>query len=172
MTKMRPFHLAVRFFAVACCGLYFSLAQAGELRGRVVAVADGDTLTLLASDNLQYRITLAGIDAPELAQDFGRQSKTSLSALALDQQVTATCIPGKETLRATCVVSVGGQDLGLAQVSAGMAWSYRQYASEQTSQAYADYQQAEFNAKIRRIGFWNSKNPTPPRNWRRGVLNE
>lgn len=172
MTKLTPFRLAVRFFAVACCGLYFSVVQAVELHGRVVAVADGDTLTLLASDNMQYKITLAGIDAPELAQEFGQQAKTSLSALALDQQVTANCSDKGEYLRALCVVSVGGKDLGLAQVSAGMAWWYRQYSSEQTAQARTDYGQAEFNAKIRRLGLWNNKNPTPPWNWRRGVLNE
>ncbi len=172
MAKRAPFCLAVRFFAVACCGLYFSVAQAVELHGRVVAVADGDTLTLLSSDNLQYRITLAGIDAPELAQEFGQQAKTSLSALALDQPVTANCSDKGEYLRALCVVSVGGKDLGLAQVSAGMAWWYRQYSSEQTAQARTDYEQAEFNAKIRRLGLWNNKNPTPPWDWRRGRLNE
>jgi len=98
------------------------VAQAVELHGRVVAVADGDTLTLLASDNMQHKISLAGIDAPELAQEFGQQAKTSLSALALDQPVTANCSDKGEYLRALCVVSVGGKDLGLAQVSAGMAW--------------------------------------------------
>lgn len=172
MMKMPLVYLAVRFVAVACCGLCFSLAQAVELHGRVVVVADGDTLTLQASDNLQYKISLAGIDAPELAQEFGQQSKASLSALALDRQVTAKCSDRGESPRVICVVSVGGKDLGLAQVSAGMAWWYRQYSSEQTAQARADYAQAEFSAKIHRIGLWNSKNPTPPWHWRRGRLNE
>jgi len=170
--QMTLVSLAVRFAAVACCGLYFSLVQAVELRGRVIAVADGDTLTLLAADKLQYRITLAGIDAPELAQDFGQKSKASLSALALDQHGAAYCRAGDQYLRATCVVSIGGKDLGLAQVSAGMAWWYRPHAGEQAAQEQADYEQAEFNAKIRRLGFWSSKNPMPPWDWRRGRLNE
>jgi len=169
---MTPFCFAARFIAIACCGLCFSLAQAVELRGRVVAVLDGDTLTLLATDNLQYRITLAGIDAPELPQDFGQKSKANLAALALARQATVHCWAGEQYLRATCVVRVGGKDLGLAQVQAGLAWWYRQHAAEQAAQARADYEQAEFNAKARRLGLWNSRNPMPPWDWRRGRLNE
>lgn len=50
-------------------------AQAGELRGRVVAVADGDTLTVLDSGQRQHRVRLAEIDAPEKRQAFGERSK-------------------------------------------------------------------------------------------------
>ena len=35
--------------------------------GRVVKIADGDTLTILDADNVQHRIRLFGIDAPETA---------------------------------------------------------------------------------------------------------
>ena len=56
-------------------------AQAGELRGRVVVVADGDTLTILDAGRQQHRIRLAEIDAPEKRQPFGQRSKQSLSDL-------------------------------------------------------------------------------------------
>jgi hypothetical protein len=36
-----------------------------ELTGKVVKIADGDTLTILDGSNEQHRIRLAGIDAPE-----------------------------------------------------------------------------------------------------------
>lgn len=40
-------------------------ASAETLAGRVVGVADGDTLTVLVSGNRQVKIRLAGIDAPK-----------------------------------------------------------------------------------------------------------
>src|SRR5882762_8795954 len=49
------------------------------LTGRVVRIADGDTVTVLDATNTQHRIRLQGIDAPESHQAFGTQSKKSLS---------------------------------------------------------------------------------------------
>ena len=57
-------------------------ANAETITGRVVGVADGDTITVLDSDNVQHKIRLAGIDAPEKKQAFGTRSKESMSDLA------------------------------------------------------------------------------------------
>jgi|SRR5215831_4367150 len=64
---------------------------AGKLNGHVVRIADGDTVTVLDGDNLQHRIRLQGIDAPESHQPFGTQSKQSLSDMIFDRDVTADC---------------------------------------------------------------------------------
>lgn len=53
--------------------------QGAELVGQVVAVADGDTLTVLDGERRQYRVRLQGIDAPEKGQDYWRVSKQSLA---------------------------------------------------------------------------------------------
>lgn len=45
------------------------------LDGRVVAVADGDTLTVLDANNHTTKVRLHAIDAPEKAQAFGQASK-------------------------------------------------------------------------------------------------
>ncbi len=58
-----------------------------QLTGRVVSIADGDTLTLLDSEQRQHKIRLAGIDAPEKTQPFGQKSKASLSALVFQRDV-------------------------------------------------------------------------------------
>lgn len=55
--------------------------SAETLTGRVVGVHDGDTLTLLVSRQ-QFKVRLAGIDAPELAQPYGQKAKQALSDLA------------------------------------------------------------------------------------------
>ena len=101
--------------------------------------------------------------------DFGQKAKTSLSAMAFDQPATADCRTRDRYQREICVVTVAGKDVGLEQVLAGMAWWFQRYTSNQTPQERADYQQAEFNAKIHRFGLWNSKNPTPPWDWRKGM---
>jgi endonuclease YncB( thermonuclease family) len=59
-----------------------------ELSGRVVGVADGDTITVLGLNRVQHRIRLAGIDAPEKSQAYGQVSKQHLSALVFGQNVT------------------------------------------------------------------------------------
>lgn len=142
--------------------------QAETLTGRIIAISDGDTLTLLDATNQPHKIRLSGIDAPEKAQDFGQKSKNHLSSLAFNQPAKADCRKIDQYQRKICVVFVDGKDIGLEQIREGMAWWYHQYAKDQTAQERADYQQAEFMAKIQRLGLWNSKNPTPPWDWRHG----
>jgi endonuclease YncB( thermonuclease family) len=56
------------------------------LHGRVVSIADGDTLTVLDVDNQQHIIRLDGIDAPVKAQPFGNVSKRHLSELDAERR--------------------------------------------------------------------------------------
>ncbi len=44
------------------------IAFADALTGKVVKVADGDSITVLDNTNTQHRIRLQGIDAPETGQ--------------------------------------------------------------------------------------------------------
>jgi endonuclease YncB( thermonuclease family) len=69
--------------------LLFGLAcNAATIEGRVVRLADGDTITVLDSTNTQHKIRLSGIDAPEKSQPFGNRSKESLSDLVFSKTVT------------------------------------------------------------------------------------
>jgi endonuclease YncB( thermonuclease family) len=47
-------------------------ANADTLLGKVISVADGDTITVLDESRTQHKIRLAGIDAPEKGQAFGQ----------------------------------------------------------------------------------------------------
>lgn len=67
--------------------LFVSVAHADVITGRVVKVADGDTITILDAANVQHRIRLAGIDAPEKKQAFGNVSKQSLSRFVYGKSV-------------------------------------------------------------------------------------
>ena len=71
--------------------LFFSLVSlADELIGKVIKVSDGDTITVLDSNNQKHKIRLKGIDAPESQQAFGDNSTQSLSKLVNDKEVLVT----------------------------------------------------------------------------------
>ena len=55
---------------------------AHTLSGTASAVHDGDNLTLTHSTGTE-QVRLQGIDAPELAQDWGSESRAALQGLAL-----------------------------------------------------------------------------------------
>jgi len=63
-------------------------AQAATLTSKVVGVTDGDTIKLLATGNLQYKIRLEGIDTSEPAQPFGTKAKQALSQKVFGKLVT------------------------------------------------------------------------------------
>jgi endonuclease YncB( thermonuclease family) len=130
--------------------------HAETLTGRVVGVADGDTLTILDSNKGLTKIRLHQIDAPEKKQDFGQRSKQSLSELVYGKQVRIEVFDTDKYQRKVGKVWVNGQDANLEQVKHGMAWVYVKYANEPA------YFAAERTAKMNRIGLWNQPNPNPP----------
>ena len=51
------------------------------LTGKVISVADGDTITILDSSKQQHKIRLYGIDTPEKKQAFGKAAKKHTARL-------------------------------------------------------------------------------------------
>ena len=158
-------------FSVSCL--------AGDvIQGRVVSVSDGDTITVLDADHQQHKIRLSGIDAPEKAQPFGQRSKENLSRLIFGRDVAVEWRKKDRYGRTVGKVMVAEPacreaacpkilDACHAQIIAGMAWWYRQYAKEQESGDANRYEQSELEARARRIGLWSDPQPTPPWEWRK-----
>ncbi len=73
---------------VALILAFVSLTAHAEFTGKVVAVADGDTITVLR-ERQQIKIRLAGIDAPEKKQAFGNASKERMSEMVFGKEVRA-----------------------------------------------------------------------------------
>lgn len=156
----------LRYFLLIIALVTTVQVSAAPLEGRVVGVADGDTLTLLDSSNEQHKIRLVGIDAPEKKQDFGQRAKGSLSSLAFGRAATADCRKKDRYKRNLCIVFVGGRDVGLEQIRNGMAWHYKQYANEQPPQERMAYERAENEARAKSEGLWVDRDPVPPWEWR------
>ena len=100
---------------------------------------------------------MAEIDAPELRQAFGRQSRQALVALCRRQraqvEIRARDAYGRSVARVRCQ----GVDVAQAQVRTGLAWVAPGYA-----RGDGDLQALERQARQRRTGLWAQQRPTPP----------
>src|SRR6267378_4491443 len=76
---LAPAPAALRLVVIALAFLPAPDAKFHEFTGKVVHIADGDTLTVLDADNVQHKIRLHGIDAPEKGQAFGTKAKEALA---------------------------------------------------------------------------------------------
>ena len=146
--------------------------SAETMTGRVVRIADGDTITVLDAMNTQHRIRLQGIDAPESHQAFGTQSKKNLSDLIFDKEVTVVYDKIDQYGRLVGKIIFAGRDINLEQVKAGMAWHYKQFEREQSPEDRELYAQAEDQARSARRGLWVDANPIEPDEFRRDERRE
>jgi len=92
-----------------------------ELKGRVVAIADGDTLTVLDDSKTQHKIRLAGIDAPEKGQPFGTKARENLAAKVFKQDVRIDVIDVDRYKREVGRIFLGERFINLEMVSDGLA---------------------------------------------------
>ena len=141
-------------------------ATSGSTEGRVVAVADGDTITVLDGTNTQHKIRLGGIDAPEKNQPYGKRSKQSLSDLVFTKAVVVETDKRDKYQRAVGKVLVGGKAANLEQVTRGMASHYKAYEREQPPNDHRLYSAAEIEARAARRGLWADADPMPPWDFR------
>lgn len=139
---------------------------ADTLTGRVVAIADGDTLTLLDATNTQHKIRLAGIDSPEKNQPFGQVCKQSLSGLTYNQAAQIDWNKLDRYGRVIGKVLVNGQDVNLEQIRLGCAWHYKKYQNEQSPEDQVSYARAEEEARAIGVGLWREGAAIPPWEWR------
>ncbi len=158
---------AISLLTLTVSFVVWAPAFADTLTGKVVKVADGDSITVLDNTNTQHRIRLQGIDAPERKQAFGNASRKHLANLVAGKKVTVKWAKRDRYGRIVGFVFVDGKDIDLVQLKAGMAWFYRYYQKELSAENRKRYAQAEEQARSERRGLWRDKNPMPPWEWRR-----
>ena len=136
--------------------------------GKIIKIHDGDTLHVIDGDGAKHKIRMAYIDAPEINQAYGTRSRDNLIAEAVGKKVKVRVFEKDRYQREVAQVSVGTTDLNLMQLRDGAAWHYDSYAKKQQSKtAYTDYAAAQKQAKQKRKGLWNGKNPQAPWDFRR-----
>jgi endonuclease YncB( thermonuclease family) len=144
-------------------------AIAESMMGMVVSISDGDTITILDDQKMQYKIRLSGIDAPEKKQPYGNVSKSNLSKLIYGKLVHVTWNKKDRYGRIIGKVLLGDRDICLVQINDGYAWHYKSYEKEQNSIDRKLYSESELNARDGRRGLWRDNNPTPPWDFRKSI---
>jgi endonuclease YncB( thermonuclease family) len=96
-------------------------AHGDTLLGKVIHVADGDTIIALDATHSQHKIRLAGIDAPESKQTFGNVSKRSLVEQVAGQAVAVEWSKTDKYQRKIGKVLLDGLDTNLEQIRLGLA---------------------------------------------------
>ena len=155
----------MRWALVVWLFLVGSWAVAADYTGRVVAVSDGDTLTLLTADKQQVKVRLGEIDTPESRQPYGERAKQALSALAFGKEARVVVQDTDKYGRTVGRVYVGTVDVNAEMVKQGAAWVYRQYVKDQSLYAL------EEQAKLAKRGLWAlpEAERCPPWDWRHGT---
>ena len=141
---------------------------AAEYTGKVVAISDGDTLTLLVPDGAsfkQVKVRLGEIDTPESRQPYGQRAKQALSDLVFNQQARVVVQDTDRYGRTVGRVYVGSLDVNAEMIRQGAAWAYRQYLKDQS------LLKLEADAKAAKRGLWGlpEAERCPPWDWRKNT---
>ncbi|MDP2030756.1 MAG: thermonuclease family protein [Thiobacillus sp.] len=139
--------------------LAISFPACADFSGRVVSIADGDTITVLV-ERQQVKVRLVEIDTPEKAQAFGAKAKQALGDMVFGKDVAVEEHGKDRYARTLGRVMVNGQDANAEMVRQGYAWVYRKYSLN------PDLLRLEFEAREAKRGLWVDPEPVPPWEWR------
>ncbi len=143
-----------------------AVSQAADIfmfTGRVVAVSDGDTITVLATESGKPEVVrLMSVDCPEKSQAYGMKAKEWTASHCFNREVTVVRHGYDRNRRSIGdVILPAGEHLNAALVKAGLAWWYRKYAPD--DKALSDL---EDEARREKIGLWNDAQPVAPWDYR------
>jgi endonuclease YncB( thermonuclease family) len=130
------------------------------IAGKVVDVAGGDTITVADASNVEYKIRLEGIDAPEPEQEFGTEAESNLFNLAFGKMVQVNLLkPGTDGFTVGRVM-LDGNNVSLEQLKAGLARHDETIVFEESDNDL--YAGGESAARSDGLGLWAAEDSLPP----------
>tara|TARA_B100001769_G_scaffold82558_1_gene62748 strand:- start:321 stop:773 length:453 start_codon:yes stop_codon:yes gene_type:complete len=130
-----------------------------EYLGTVTRVIDGDSVIVKGNDTFN-KIRLRYIDAPELSQSYGMQSKKFLQNQLLDKLVLVYTEYNDRFGRQLADIYIHNDKesiyINAKMIKSGNAWVYKKYRSN----SYLI--NLENHAKINNIGIWSMPEPLEP----------
>jgi micrococcal nuclease len=149
----------------------------------VVAIEDGDTVTLEGKSKARFIVRFSDIDTPEVShkaftprdckcnpipfrpgQPGGKRAKAVLETLvSVGDTVTAECYEMDQYGRAVCHIFKGSTNLNLEQIKSGWGWlpSKAEWVRD------PDSKPAEDGARAAKLGAWGLPNQVSPAEWRK-----
>jgi micrococcal nuclease len=125
-----------------------------------IRVVDGDTIRAEAKGR-EIKIRLVEIDAPEINQPFGAQSKNFLNRLLNEKDVTLISQGEDRYGRTLGEIYANGESANALMIKSGFAWVYDRYVKDSSLYKYQD------QAKAENLGLWRAKDPIAPWVWRK-----
>jgi endonuclease YncB( thermonuclease family) len=137
-----------------------SRTQGFQSTWQVIGVHDGDTMKVRLGEKVE-RIRMACIDAPELKQELGKESRDHLKSL-IDQngdRVALKIVDTDRYGRRVALVFAGAKLLQTEQVNSGMAYVYEKYLNNCPDAVVV--KQAEAIAQKQYMGVWSGSYQKP-----------
>ena len=125
-----------------------------------IRVVDGDTIRAEAKGK-EIKIRLVEIDAPEMNQPFGAQSKNFLNRLLNKKDITLISQGEDRYGRTLGKIYANGESANTLMIKSGFAWVYDSYVKDSSLYKYQD------QAKAENLGLWQAENPIAPWVWRK-----
>ncbi len=150
---------------LALATLTLSIVGGGAfLQGRVVSVADGDTVTVFVGKDGMTTVRLYGVDCPESTQRGGRAATETTRSLAFLREVRVEVLDTDRYGRDVALVHLpDGVILNEELLRQGQAWVYTAYCNRPRCLAW---KALERTAKAEKKGLWQDADPLPPWKWR------
>ena len=128
---------------------------------KILNVIDGDTVSA-ESEGIRIKIRLSEIDAPEMDQPFGINSKECLSELIRKNSTLKFKSDGQDGYgRSLGWLMTDEINLNYEMLKQGCAWVYDRYVVDKTIYSFQN------GARLKNLGLWKSQSPMPPWVWRR-----
>jgi len=140
--------------------LYFTLFGRDVIYGKVKSVIDGNTLEVEVANQEIQIIQLAGIDSPEIGQEYGDDAKEHLEKLVLQKNVEFNVVGKDRWGKQQATVILNGLDIRMELLKEGLAWTAER-------NPLPELESVKELARKNTKGLWKQDNPTPPWIYRR-----
>ncbi|MFY7877448.1 MAG: thermonuclease family protein [Pirellula sp.] len=156
-----------QIFGQTVIGIVFAMMTSAivpadeTMEAKVKRVIDGDSILVVDSNDMEFEAQLEGIDAPELKQEFGKESLEALTKMLKDQKVKLTW-KSKDTYdRLLAQVYLEDKHVNIEMLRSGMAWHFKRYNKSE------ELAKIELEAKQAKKGLWSKESPLAPWDYRK-----